>query len=111
MTEAQKEAAIIELTSGLATVREGLANHRVETVEGSKALRETCAKHDASLTDTGKKLAELSVKIAHIEKELDDFKRKSEELRTTRWAMIIAILSAVLSPIASAIIVSLMKRT
>jgi chromosome segregation ATPase len=110
VTLAGAEVAISILKEGYAKLTETVENLKDKLSESRSAqeklagkLEEVVARHDQKLTET-------SIALALLKKDVDDLKGHAEEARKYRWALFIAVFSAVLS-LGSALFASFVKRS
>jgi chromosome segregation ATPase len=103
MTAGAIESAIIDLSKGYATISESIKNLKDGAVVANTAFEKTAEKLEEARAGHEQKLAELSTGFALLQREVNDLKGRAEESRKNRWALLIAVLSFLLS-LASAVI-------
>lgn len=110
MTAASVEAAIMDLIHGYAKVTEGVKNLEGLRSESLSDHARLAKKLDEVVVRLDHRLGEITTTLALLKKDVDDLKARADESRKNRWALSIAILSALLS-LGSAILVTFVKKS
>ena len=120
MTLARAEVAISILKEGFAKVTETVENLKDRHTESRSAQEKLAGKLERFVARQDQKLTEISILLALLKKDVDDLKSNAEEAKRNssalsveakrnRWALLIAIVSAVLS-LTSALAVAFLKK-